>query len=163
MWPWSFASTGAVYGRFRVDRDGLRFPERFFPGADPRRLEIVRFLARILQDHSGLLGRAHGRLQQMPERPVASVKSGNQKVAQDWRGLPRMRESAAIGFRKNFESCCLQVGAKFSHHRAKTGQVDSFEFGSGGAELFEQAKEMIRSAPDRNSGETIGFGKAFIG
>ena len=74
-----------------------------------------------------------------------------------------MRERATIGFRKNFESCCFQVGAKFSHHRAKSGQVGSFEFGSGGAELLEQVKEMIRSAPDRNSGETIGFGKAFIG
>ena len=94
---------------------------------------------------------------------MASVKSGNQELAQDWRGLPGMRESAAISFRKNFESCCFQVGAKFSHHRAKSGQVDSFEFGSGGAELLEQAEEMIRSAPDRNGGETIGFGKAFIG
>ena len=74
-----------------------------------------------------------------------------------------MRESAPISFRKNFECGCFQVGAKFSHHRAKSGQVDSFEFGSSGAELLEQAKEMIRSAPDRNSGETIGFGKSFIG
>src|ERR1043166_8394057 len=73
-----------------------------------------------------------------------------------------MREGAAISFRKDFESCCFQMGAKFSHHRAKSGQVDSFELGSSGAELLEQTKEVIRSAPDRNSGETLGVGEFCI-
>src|SRR4051794_31817148 len=74
-----------------------------------------------------------------------------------------MRESAAIGFWKNFECCRLKLGAKFSNHGSKRGQIDLVEFGSRGAELFEQTKEMIRSAPDRNRSETLGLGKFLIG
>lgn len=74
-----------------------------------------------------------------------------------------MRESAAIGFRKNFELKFFQLSAKFSHHGTKGRQVDLFEIRSRGTELLEQAKEMIRSAANRNSRETLGFRKFFFG
>jgi hypothetical protein len=55
------------------------------------------------------------------------------------------------------------VRAKSSHHRAKSSQVDLFEFRSRGAELLEQAKEMVWSPANRNSREPLGIRKSFIG
>ena len=60
-----------------INREELRFAQRFFPRADPRGIEIVGFFARILQDDGGVRRRLHGCAQQMPERPVSAVKSGD--------------------------------------------------------------------------------------
>src|SRR4051812_44811428 len=74
-----------------------------------------------------------------------------------------MCQGAAISLRRNLEPRCLQVSAKFSHHGAKSGQVDLVEIGSSGAELLEQTEKMIRGSPDRNRGQTLGIRKSFVG
>jgi hypothetical protein len=77
--------------------------------------------------------------------------------------LQGVRESTAIGFRKDNEIRCLQVGAKSSHHRPKSGKIDLFEVGAGGAEVLEETEEMIGSSPNRNRGETLSVRKVLIG
>ena len=49
------------YGRIQINRDKLRFSQRFFPIAYPCGVEIVCLLARMLQDDGGVLRRLHRR------------------------------------------------------------------------------------------------------
>src|SRR4051794_27502627 len=99
----------------------------------------------------------------MPERPVTGVKPSDQKLTQRRSGFPRMRQDAAISFRKNLELQCLQLRAKFSHQGAKGREVDLFEFRTRCAELLKQPEEMFRSATDRNSRETLSVRKFSLG
>jgi len=123
----------------------------------------VRFVARIPQDNSGTLGRVHCGLEQIPEGPVAAVKSRDQELPERRRRFPGIRQRPAIGFRKNLEAGSFQVRVKSIHDPTKSGQVDLFELSPSGAELLKQSKEMIRSAPDGNRGQALGIRKCFVG
>ncbi len=96
-------------------------------------------------------------------RPVAAVKSRDEKRTKRGASFPGMRQRAAIGFRRNLKRRGLQVSAKFPYDGTKGRQVDLIEIGSGAAELLEQAQEMIRGAADRNGGETLIFRKFCLG
>ena len=91
------------------------------------------------------------------------MKSCNKERTHRGASLPGIRKRATIRFRRKLKRRCLQVSAKFPHYGTKSGQIDLFEIGSRAAELLEQAQEMIWSAADRNSGETLVFRKSCAG
>ena len=73
-----------------------------------------------------------------------------------------MRQSATISLRSNREPGCFQVSAKFPDDGTKSRQVDLLKVSARGTELFKQAEKMIRSAPDRNRSEPLGFPKRSV-
>src|SRR3954469_2968410 len=73
-----------------------------------------------------------------------------------------MCESKAIRFRRELEFSCRELSAKFSHHGAECGQVHLFELPACGAELFEEAQEMVGSTANRDGGETLDFRKLVV-
>ena len=83
---------------FRNRIDDLRGAKDFLPRSDPGFIEIPRFVARIAQNHDRILRGNDRRPQERPERPMRSVKSADEQVAETRRGFFCVRYRCTIGF-----------------------------------------------------------------
>ena len=149
-------------GAIRLARfDGPRavwLRRRLFPGADPRLVEIGGFVARILQENRAVFRGVRGRAEQMPERPVRTVKSSEKERVETPLAVLRASERVTVSFgargRNLLPSRCLRNRRTTGRNAGRSIVV---EVDPGIAQSFEQIEKMIRRALNGDGGETFGF------
>ena len=102
------------------------------------------------------------RADKFPERPVTSVKPHDKKLTPA-PGRPARHARRHDDHSGKISNCvAFRCAPDFRTDGAKSPEVDVLEIRSRGAELLDEAQEVVRSAADRIAA-TLGFRKCCVG